>query len=201
MKNWGIGAAVLIVIIVLLTSIPPMLRRRPGGSSSLRPLTLEEVKLSPALTYAAERYFERGGRYIWGTNDCSVFVSDYLIKRIPAIKQRFTTAGFDSIYISDHGFEDATKPKAGDVINYRYLSKKTNQTAGHCGVVWQRLDGMFVIHNCLSKGLVIQPYVDFVATAVALGTPKSEIRLLRHPASLVTASKGTQARPPAKDKR
>ncbi|MCU0316041.1 MAG: NlpC/P60 family protein [Fimbriimonadaceae bacterium] len=143
------------------------------------PVTEVEVSKSPALKYAAEKYWERGGNYQWGTNDCSVFVSEYLMKRGVPIKSRLTTALLAKPDVAQHGLSRVSEPRPGDILNYRYRRPQDQTTKGHCGVVVQRGDELWVMHNNSVSGLVVETLDRFEATAKAFGVESSNYLVLR----------------------
>jgi hypothetical protein len=178
--KWVKAVAVVSVLLIAVAFISlKRSHRKETPRSSMRVLETTDVASHPALLHAYKKYQQRGGRYIWGTNDCSVFVSDYLIKRSPKFKWRLTTASMDSIYVNQYRLYDAGIPTSGDILNYRYRSNRTDRQAGHCGVIVQKPTGTFVIHNCATRGLVIEAYKDFMRTAVLLGVNRLDIRTLR----------------------
>ena len=85
----------------------------------------------------------------------------------------------DQIDVAPYGLTIEGSPKPGDVLNYRYRSRKSNGIAGHCGVVVRKPDGLWVIHNSMNRGLVIQKLAGFYATAKAMGVSQVDVTILR----------------------
>lgn len=184
-----------VVVLTVVSLVAIMRLRKPVLKPiTLRQVTEADVAQNPALRYAAKKYRERGAKYIWGTNDCSVFVSDYLLKQPVPPKTRLTTVNLDQADVEPFGVTIEGTPKAGDVLNYRYVSKKTNERAGHCGVVVAKPDGLWVMHNCVTRGLVIQKLQNFIATAEWLGVKKYDVTILR-PMSRAAATSSPRSTP------
>ncbi|MEI7577672.1 MAG: hypothetical protein WCK51_12325 [Armatimonadota bacterium] len=180
MKYWKVTTVALVVLILIWSSLLVLKGRR----SVPKPIVIRaavdaDFRGSAALQYAAKRYRQRGAKYIWGTNDCSVFVSDYLLRLPHPPKTRLTTWNLNQVDVEPFGLTIEGSVKPGDVLNYRYRSRKRNEVAGHCGVVVQKPDGLWVVHNCVSMGLAIQRISSFYTTAQSLGVSKLEVTVLR----------------------
>jgi len=146
---------------------------------SVRPVASADIASHPALVFAEKQYRRRGAKYIWGANDCSAFVSDYLSRQSKTLKSRVTTWELAQIGVEKYGLVVAGDTKTGDVLNYRYKSQRREGMAGHCGVVLKKPDGFWVVHNCASMGLVIQRLGEFYATAKAYGVGRADVIILR----------------------
>jgi hypothetical protein len=85
----------------------------------------------------------------------------------------------DQLDVEPFGLTIEGSVKPGDVLYYRYHSKKRNQMAGHCGVVVKKTDGFWVVHNCASMGLAIQTLAGFYGTAKTMGVEKVGVTILR----------------------
>lgn len=175
--RWGylglallVGAGILVIRNKLYTVRPKQIPNR-----TVYPVP--DFQSNPAINFAVKKFRERGGTYIWGTNDCSVFVSDYLRKRQVQIGNRVTTEQLSQADFIPRGLKKVYAPTDGDVLNYRYISPKWNRPSGHCGVVFSQKSKLWVIHNSLYTGLTVQPLSDFLATAKELKT--KGVRILR----------------------
>ncbi len=160
-STWSFGP-VQVSVILALDGIRDSVRRYYHGISDGGIDTL-----NASLTFAQDRFFEKGGKYAYGPNDCSTFVCDFLGQFTTTVPRRFTTASlFDHGFMNDHGFipvEDIyCDAREFDVIVYRYYDIDFNAEGGHCGlVVWK--DGKLCVeHNSSSqKGLAWTPIEDF----------------------------------------
>ncbi len=126
------------------------------------PKSVTEVQ--PELNFAIDQYNKKGGKYIWGSNDCSVFVADYIKACRKPVRIRPTTETMmrDPVMRS-MGFQPVTEdPAPGDILVYRYQNTE-GQWRGHTGiVVWYKND-LWVAHNAASfDGLVVQHFDKFV---------------------------------------
>lgn len=144
-----------------------------------RPVTQFAGPMPKPVAVAVHRYEARGGEYVWGRNDCSVFVTDYLRGRRVPIGARLTTACLASPEISGRGLRHAKNPRPGDVLNYRYRSAKTGRWAGHCGVVVRQGRALWVMHNARGHGLVVQPLPGFLRRAEEVGVRSGAVQVLR----------------------
>lgn len=133
---------------------------------------LEEVpqvvrELQPEIESARIKYVKKGDEYIWGSNDCSIFVMDYIIACGKKVKSRPTTETLmNPIATQAMGFiPTKTNPKIGDILVYRYQNRD-NQWRGHTGVVVWYKGALWVAHNTATRdGLVIQRLDKFKETA------------------------------------
>ncbi len=178
-RRYWLWAGVLGLALVGSLALLLLRAKKPLVPPSIRAVNSADLAGSAALQYAAKKYQQRGAKYVWGTNDCSVFVSDYLLRQPRPPKTRLTTWSLDQIDVEPHGLTIVFKPMPGDVLNYRYRSRKSNEIAGHCGVVVSKPDGLWVVHNSVNRGLVIQKLAGFYATAQAMGISKFDVTILR----------------------
>lgn len=129
----------------------------------LTQIPAEVETLHPEIKFAEERYHANGGRYIWGANDCSIFVADYIKACGKPVSTRPTTETMMwELEMRRMGFastRESTKP--GDILVYRYRNSE-GEWRGHAGVVvWYRAH-LWVAHNAASfNGLVLQDYKNF----------------------------------------
>jgi hypothetical protein len=133
---------------------------------------------SPPLEKAAQEYWRLGGSYVWGKNDCSSFVTEYLRGIGGPSMPRLTTKWMDEMADGSFGLWQTSTPRPGDVLNYRYPSQEKPGMAGHCGVVIKRGDDLWVIHNAEALGLVRQRLEGFYARAAELGASRDQVRIL-----------------------
>lgn len=143
-----------------------------------QPVTPNDLEGRSALQVAVRLYEDRGGTYVWGSNDCSVFVTEYLLNSGVDLRGRLTTQVLAGDEIARHGLVEVEDPREGDVLNYRYPAQSQPGMAGHCGVVVARGDSLWVMHNAESHGLAIQPLEGFYRTAIRVGAVDG-VRVLR----------------------
>ncbi len=161
--------------LVIAASALAMLFARPKG---LQP-AVSVSSLPPAVQSAVAKFQDRGGLYIWGENDCSIFVLDYLKASGVPIKRRLTTKElFDVEIMADHGYETQTVPvQIGDIVVFRYMSPKP---AGHCGIAVEQDGVIQILHNAASmQGLVLETVEEFLVRAEQFGAPRESVRLFR----------------------
>lgn len=110
----------------------------------------------PEIKSAFATYVKNGNKYIWGPNDCSVFVMNYMKACNRNAPFRPTTETLmETKFMSDLGFRQSeTTTKTGDIIVYRYLNQD-NQWRGHTGVVAWHNNRLWVVHNTASYGGVV----------------------------------------------
>ncbi|MCB0825013.1 MAG: C40 family peptidase [Armatimonadetes bacterium] len=119
---------------------------------------------SPSLQLAYDRYTERGSKYIWGTNDCSVFLIDYMKGQGAPIKKRWTTRElFEPAKMDVFGYNFFGYPpeqsKAGDLVVFRYIGTEGTEV-GHCGIVIEEGEQKYVVHNSSPYGGVVTQSAD-----------------------------------------
>lgn len=122
-----------------------------------------ELQTYPEVAMATRKFFERGGKYDWGPNDCSVFVTDVLKSSGAEVTQRYTTVELaDASLMKKLGFFVKPSPsKHGDLIVFRYLNSE-RKARGHCGVVVVIQNQTYVLHNTSRfGGLVLQTLSSF----------------------------------------
>lgn len=175
-------AALLIRTVALLAGLAIVVawyRADRLNPDRLYAVTVNHIDHDPALVQALRLYASRGSRYVWGTNDCSVFVSDYLESAGVPIGQRMTTKCLAEPDLTRRGLIDAGPVEHGDVLNFRYMSRNGLGMAGHCGVVFRRDRELWVIHNKEGSGLVMQPLEGFYRLAESLSVDRYSVRVLR----------------------
>lgn len=150
-----------------------------SGTPKGRPGLAGESSIPYGLEHAAELYYKRGGRYVWGKNDCSMFLTDYLKAHDVQFPRRLTTKEMvDPKTMRSLGMREvkgAIRP--GDVVVYRFRNGKE---MGHCGVVLLKDGELEVVHNSGSMGgLAVSRYRDFVAKAGELGARPEQILAFR----------------------
>lgn len=128
------------------------------------PITLVEgipsivSSVQPEIESAKVAHVKKGNKYIWGANDCSIFVMDYIKACGKGVPFRPTTQTLmNPIATQAMGFsQTSSTPKTGDILVYRYQNSK-NEWRGHTGVVVWYKDSLWVAHNTLThNGLVVQ---------------------------------------------
>lgn len=142
----------------------------------------EALRSDAALALAFGKFGSKGGRYIWGENDCSVFVSDYLAARSVPLSSRLTTADLaDRRVTSGLGLSVVGSQEVGqgDVLVYRYTNGSL-QARGHCGIVVLVGSELWVAHNSAGyDGVVLERLPSFLERARQMGAPGSAVRGLR----------------------
>ena len=123
---------------------------------------------SLSLKDAEDKFQQRGGKYIFGPNDCSIFLTDYLKSRGVRfnrsgieITNRLTTENlYETSFMKGNGFEpvSADKVKENDILVYRYYDIDLKAECGHCGIVVWKNSTLSVEHNSSgNKGLATTP--------------------------------------------
>lgn len=188
-------AALLIGTVAFLAGLAGMLawyRDYRLDPERLYAVSAKDLGGDPALLRARQRYENRGSRYIWGSNDCSAFVSDYLTAAGVPIGRRMTTKCLAEPDLTRRGLVDAGPADGGDVLNFRYLSKDGLGMAGHCGVVLRRGEELWVVHNREGSGLVMQRIEGFYRLAEGLGVSRRAVRTLRPIRAEVGSTSGSE---------
>ncbi len=135
-----------------------------------REIPTEVFTRQPEIQAAYRKHMDNGGTYIWGANDCSIFVMNYLIASNKTPPFRPTTATLmDLKFMGDLGLRsDSTITKTGDIIVFRYKDKE-NKWLGHTGVVAWHNNRLWAIHNSGSyKGVVMEDLKQFKEKALLL---------------------------------
>lgn len=152
-----------------------------------RPLLLTEVPKDvlvkqPEIAYAVKQYQFKGNEYIWGANDCSVFVMDYLKGCAKPVWMRLTTKElFNDATMAQLGFTEGDRkdPQPGDIIVYRY-KKNNGQWRGHTGIVVKHEGRHWVVHNSINHdGVVVYGYNKFVFGADRITGRRSLVKFFR----------------------
>lgn len=124
-------------------------------------------KAEKALATAEQLYFQRGGYYQFGPNDCSTFVCDFLQNYTQCVSRRVTTGTlYDSEFMNHRGFVQLSSPfrdlQPYDILVYRYFDTDFMSQGGHCGILVWKEGKMCVEHNSSSnKGLAVTPVTEF----------------------------------------
>lgn len=153
--------------LLLLVGVPVVLAGGivfAGRDLLFPPLTLVEgipqvvSDIQPEIESAKVAHIKKGNKYIWGANDCSIFVMDYIKACGKVVPFRPTTETLmNPLAVQVMGFSPASSdPKIGDILVYRYQNSK-NEWRGHTGIVVWYNDSLWVAHNTPSyNGLVVQ---------------------------------------------
>lgn len=191
-------AAVLAVIAVIFILATLAIIRGASKPKYSRIVPDKSVVVTPALDYARQLYVQRGGKYIWGANDCSVFVGDYMKALSKDVPDRLTTKELARpSYMARYGFKLVKDlPKPGDIYVFRYLSRRTGGPMGHCGIIVDTKKGKRAVqHNSGGEGgLVTFWHEDFLKEVRAVGTDAEKIWLYRFqtPSKKPMAQKGRE---------
>ena len=128
----------------------------------------ESLQLHTELIYPLQRYETQGNEYIWADNDCSTFVSDYLLAcGKPAFSRLTTLELIQDETMAWRGFIPTSHEniRPGDIIVYRYTGKKGDMV-GHTGIVYTHKDEIHVVHNSAgTNGIATHPLDEFLADA------------------------------------
>lgn len=145
----------------------------------LRALPQDTALSQPEVAFAASLYRSKGNSYIWGDNDCSVFVADYLAAAKHPLTGRPTTVELmDKDFMAKHGLQprQLTESAAGDVLVFRYRNL-IGEARGHCGVVISHDKNLWVAHNTAKyDGLVYEPLTQFLDRAKQLTGSLSAVK-------------------------
>lgn len=120
-----------------------------------------------SLTHAENLYFQRGGFYQYGPNDCSMFVCDFLSEYTTTIPRRFTTPSlFSPSFMNNRGFVQVqniyTDVQEYDVVVFRYYDVDFDSQGGHCGIAVWKNGKLCIEHNSSgNKGLAWTPIEEF----------------------------------------
>ncbi|MFM9874672.1 MAG: CHAP domain-containing protein [Fimbriimonadaceae bacterium] len=126
--------------------------------------------LQPEIKSAYQKHIKNGGKYVWGANDCSIFVMNYIKACKKTVPFRPTTATMmDSLFMHNAGFKaELTDEKAGDIIVFRYQNNK-HEWKGHTGVVAWHNNRLWVVHNTPNyHGVVMEDLPQFKTKALRL---------------------------------
>ena len=140
-----------------------------------------DMKRAPgALRFALDRFQRRGGRYVYGPNDCSTFLTDYLKASGLKIGERTTTANLMKLPVAKSlGLKviprhDFSAMEGNIVIVFRYL--EDGRVYGHCGIRLIQDGKHFWAHNNSSDGGVsIDPEEKFLLRVRQSGPLNSRI--------------------------
>lgn len=179
-------AAVLVGIAVIFILATVSVVKRISKPAYSRIVPDKQVVVTPELDYARQLYVQRGGKYIWGANDCSVFVGDYMKALSSKVPDRLTTKELARpSYMAKYGFKLVRdNPKPGDIYVFRYLSRKSGGPMGHCGIVVDTTKGLQAVqHNSGGEGgLTTFWHKDFMKEVRGVGTDPEKIWLYRYQA-------------------
>lgn len=158
----GFGALLLVTVAFAATrrapNVPapePVVAKHPD--TDLLPLTLAE---------SLSAY--RGGDYVYGYNDCSTFVSDYIRLSGHPLEARITTKELNSaVHMIPLGFDEVeTLPNTweeGDILVFRYYDLDTRGETGHCGVLLYDGGELCVAHvSSPLRGFAVTPLREFM---------------------------------------
>ncbi len=173
----GRNGKVVIAAAIAIGAMAAFVWNHLGPSSFRRPTG--ETSIPYGLQAAAKRYFQRGGKYEWGANDCSMFLIDYLKAHDVPFTRRLTTKEFaDPRLMKQLGLNRVTDSlKPGDVLVYRF---RNGRSYGHCGVVVLERGDIKVVHNSKAAGgLTTSSYDDFIEKAEEVGVQLSQVLAYR----------------------
>lgn len=169
--HWSLVLATLVgiaAVLVVRSDYSPLSKHTYGPTS-----------LPVGLEHAAQQYYKRGGHYVWGKNDCSMFLTDYLKAHDIQFSRRLTTKEFaDPRLMRTLGLQPVKgKLKPGDVVVYRF---RDGRSMGHCGIVFLKDGELEVVHNSGSMGgLAVSSFEAFAARAQEFGTRVDQILAYR----------------------
>lgn len=163
-----LGLVVTSAVIYRLATPPPTL---------LKEIPPEVFVRQPELSVAYQQYVQNGSKYIWGSNDCSIFVGSYINSCGTVCPLRATTVEImKPEFMSQVGFQpESGKIKTGDILVFRYRNK-SNEWRGHTGVVVWHQDKHWVMHNTASQnGLVMELLPQFLQKAKTLTNNETDL--------------------------
>ncbi|MFM9872806.1 MAG: CHAP domain-containing protein, partial [Fimbriimonadaceae bacterium] len=142
----------------------------------------EAIKLNPEIIYPLKNYQRNGNRYLWGKNDCSTFVTDYMFASGKPAYLRLTTANlYSDATMKWHGYQQIklTSIKPKDIIVFRYRGRHGNMQ-GHTGIVLSTGIQEIVVHNSLSGGGVVKNTVpEFLAIANRVASTQNGQKMIK----------------------
>lgn len=117
-----------------------------------------EKELSRPLQAAIARFWKRGGRYVWGSNDCSIFILDYLKARGAPVSYRMTTHSMSNPREMEKlGYSPGRRTESKEFIFVARYRNEAGEWRGHTGVGLLFKRHRWYVHNAASPGgLVIE---------------------------------------------
>ncbi|MCG9896090.1 MAG: hypothetical protein MH204_11510 [Fimbriimonadaceae bacterium] len=184
-RTQGFAAGAVLLGVSGLAAGLLALRSPDGGlpgflNQTSRPEAFRFQDASPPLQAATKRYFQRGGKYIWGRNDCSKFILDYLKARGSRVSMRHTTASLlwpGTMPGLGYGPAGAA-PEEGEeqIWVFRYRGDDGGP-AGHTGIALGLGGRTVYIHNVSREGgLIWEEEDDFRARVKEQGVDFSRVR-------------------------
>ncbi|ARU40340.1 hypothetical protein CCB80_03975 [Armatimonadetes bacterium Uphvl-Ar1] len=147
----------------------------------VKKIPAEVLRRQPEIQVAYRQYQSKGNEYIWGTNDCSILVMDYILATGNPVPFRPTTETLMSDkFMREVGFNPEKTIKTGDILVYRYKNHD-NEWRGHTGVVVWHDNRQWVVHNAAShEGVVMEDLEQFQAlTARLTKSNKNQQKIFR----------------------
>ncbi len=186
-RRWPLmGAGLIVAALVAAAIYSDSVRGRnvwSMGEISMeqRPWSVAEKDLPAPVQQAIEEFRVKGGRYKFGPNDCSTFVSDFLRASGAKVPERLTTADLadpNRRYLVGLGL--ARGPRlTGDIFVVRYESGTEEQ--GHCGILVRTEKGDVYVHNSATMGgVAVQKEEDFAELMRRKGVYLGDLTWLRH---------------------
>lgn len=147
---------------------PGLFKRVQGHWTPPRP---KQTDLSKPTQLAIAKYWKRGGKYVWGKNDCSIFVLDYLKARGAPVTYRMTTHSMSQpAQMAALGYTIGNPTEAREFIFVaRYLNAR-REWRGHTGIGVFYKNHRWYVHNASDPGgLVIEDEKTFAERMKQVG--------------------------------
>ncbi len=131
----------------------------------------KQTELSKPAQQAIAKYWKRGGKYVWGSNDCSIFVLDYLKARGAPVSFRMTTHSMSQPnQMAPLGYVPGQPSDAKEFIFVARYLNESRQWRGHTGVGFFYKNHRWYVHNAANPGgLVIEDEQTFSERMKAVG--------------------------------
>jgi hypothetical protein len=139
---------------------PGLLKRVQANWDPPRP---KQSELSKPTQRAIAKYWKRGGKYVWGRNDCSVFVLDYLKARGAPVTYRMTTHSMSQPnQMAPLGYAPGEPTDAKEFIFVARYLNANREWRGHTGIGVFYKNHRWYVHNAANPGgLVIEDEKQF----------------------------------------
>lgn len=138
----------------------------------------KQSELSKPLQKAIAKFWKRGGKYVWGSNDCSVFVLDYLKARGARITYRMTTHSMSNPREMEAlGYLPGSRTSAKEFVFVGRYQNERGEWRGHTGVGTLYKGHRWYVHNASGPGgLVIEEERAFGERMKQAGAPLDRLQ-------------------------
>lgn len=138
----------------------------------------KEKELSRPLQAAIARFWKRGGVYVWGTNDCSIFILDYLKARGAPVSYRMTTHSMSNPREMEKlGYYLGRRTDSKEFIFVVRYRNEAGEWRGHTGVGVRYKGHRWYVHNAAGPGgLVIEEERTFASRMKEAGVSLDQLQ-------------------------